>query len=653
MIYIFRKEMRKWHTVLWVVFIALGVSTGSVFFFRSRHPSEMAIAHVNGLPVYFDAYKQQLADVHARIEYLRPLARMYGMSEEVFLSTFLGAVKPEELALDMCVRDKLIDYAKAPLNVSIDEAWFKDELIKSIPQLSDGQGRINMDAYHSYLQRLSSTPSMYEKFKREAFKRDIMQNFVEGTVYVPRFVAQEIFDTTRCVKSFAIAEFPMSSFMAEVKKHPVDNAALEKFYLTNKSWYEVGEKRKARYWLISPASYAQKVELDDQALRGFYEKNKSRLYRIAPKVKVRHILITTSKDQAENVYKQVIQKPTDFAALAKKYSDDSKTSATGGMTELFGHGTYDADFERASFRLRNEGEVSPVTKTKHGYEIIQLVQRVAATEKPFEAVKNDIAQQLRAKRSLASLRADLEQLIHAVREDNQALDRFVAQQGVQAKETGWLFEAETKKEELNGKLAEQLFSPQKRQRNLGYFAHDDFFVLYQPQGVEKSFTPSLAQVRNEVVGDYYADQADTLARTTLKNMRMRLLAKKATLEEIARERGGKVIITQKTDPQKPIAELGKEGAALSSKLFALTDPAQVLEIDEPHTLRLVMLHSMSPVAGATFQAEAEKIIKQEKYKENTRCLTAFIASLYRNAKIETDPEIMKLRHIEVDTTSED
>ena len=247
----------------------------------------------------------------------------------------------------------------------------------------------------------------------------------------------------------------------------------------------------------------------------------------------------------------------------------------------------------------------------------------------------------------------MEQLVHVAREDAQALDRFVAQQGLQAKETGWLFETEAKKEEVTGKLAEQLFSPQKRQRMLGYFAHGDFFVLYQPQGVEKSFTPPLAQVRDDVVGDYYAEQADTLARSTLKNMRARLLAKKATLEEIAREGGSKVVITQKTDPQKPIAELGKEGAALSGRFFALTDPTQVLEVDEPHVLRLVMLHGMSPIAGTTFESEAEKIIKQEKYKENTRCLTAFIASMYRNAKIETDPEIMKLRHIEVDTTSED
>ena len=34
MIYIFRKEMRKWHAVLWVVFIAMAVSGVSFIFMK-------------------------------------------------------------------------------------------------------------------------------------------------------------------------------------------------------------------------------------------------------------------------------------------------------------------------------------------------------------------------------------------------------------------------------------------------------------------------------------------------------------------------------------------------------------------------------------------------------------------------------------------
>jgi hypothetical protein len=652
-IYIFRKEMKKWHTVLWVVFVALGVSTGSFFFFRSRNPSEMAIATVNGRAVYFDAYKHQLADVHARIEYLRPLARMYGMSEEAFLSTFLGAVKPEELALDMCVRDALIDYIREPLNLELDDTWFKDELVKTVPYLADGQGRINMEAYHNYLQRLSTSPSQYEKFKREAFKRDVAQHLVQGSLYIPRFEAQEIFDTTRSAKSFALVEFPMSYFIDQAKKTGATDAALEKFYLTNKSWYEVGEKRSAKYWLLSPSTYAQTVEVDEQSVRNFYEKNKSKLYRIPPKIKVRHILITSTQDKAESIQKQAVQQPGSFANLAKQHSQDSKTAAAGGLTEMFGHGTYDPDFERAAFRLHTEGEISPVVKTKRGYEVIQLAQRIQATEKPFDSVKNDIAQQLRAKRSLAVLRGDLEQLVHAAREDGQAISRFVTQHQLQTKESGWLLETETRKDDTLGKLAQQLFSPTKRLRTIGYFTHDDNFVLYQPQGVEKSYTPSLAQIKETVLQDYLAEQADNLAHNTLKSMRARILTKKATLEDVARECGGSLKITKQTDPAQPVVELGKDGAALSSKLFAITDPSQVLELATKTGFYLAQLRQATPLEGVSFASEASKIIKQEKYKENMLCLTAFIASLYRNAKIETDREIMKMRHVDVDTTPED
>ena len=152
MIYIFRKEMKKWHTVLWIVFVSLAVSGISFVFFRPAGRHELSIAKVNGEKVYFDEYTRALSDLQERLNALRPYARMYGMSDEAFFGSILGPNRPEEIALDGCIKNKLLDTIKKTCSIQVDEEWFKAELIKALPHLTDESGNINMDAYHQYLQ---------------------------------------------------------------------------------------------------------------------------------------------------------------------------------------------------------------------------------------------------------------------------------------------------------------------------------------------------------------------------------------------------------------------------------------------------------------------------------------------------------------------
>jgi len=649
-IYIFRKEMRKWHTVLWVVLASLAISSGSFFFFRARHISEMTVAHVNGMPVYFNEYRRSLAEIQERINSLRPLARMYGMSEELFLSTFLGATKPEELAFDMCVKERLMDGVKDGFNLTLDDAWFKKELIKAFPQLTDEQGKINMELYQRYLERISTTAPEYEKNKREEFKRAMVQRFVQGTSYVPDFVVQDMYNSDFVEKSFAIASVPLDSFISNVKKEGATDKELDQYYLTNKDSYVVGEKRKAKYWEMSATEYAKKVEPDPSIVRHFYEKHKSTLYRVPPKVKVRHLLVKATtenaKDKATDLHKQLVQNPDKFAALAKHHSQDVKTAATGGLVDFFNKGTYSEEFERAAFRLKTDGEISNIVKTKDGFEILQLVQRIQAAEKPFESVKDEIVKVLRAKRSLAALRGELENIMRSSHEDNKAIEEFIQKNGLNEKESGWISEEGTKAAGLEGSLAKRLFSAHRRQKNVGYFVNDEVYVIYQLSGAQKSYTPTLEQIKDKVTADYYDDKAETLAKNTLKDARAALLAKKMTLDQFASQNGGRVTTTAKVSRKNAAKSLEGVDEALKDKMFALTDPVQVLEHRHNNTFYLAQVRDMNESKEADLQQEAAEIIKQQKYKAKSLHNMAFIASLYRNATIVSDKKLMEMQRVD-------
>jgi hypothetical protein len=141
-----------------------------------------------------------LADLQERLNALRPYAAMYGMSEEVFINTFFGG-SPEDLAIRTCIREKLIDGVKNEFNIQFDEEWFKSELIKTLPHLTDETGHVNMDAYNGYLQRMSITPAEYEQRKEEELKRELFNRFVQGAAYIPSYIAQEQCDQANTLKN--------------------------------------------------------------------------------------------------------------------------------------------------------------------------------------------------------------------------------------------------------------------------------------------------------------------------------------------------------------------------------------------------------------------------------------------------------------------
>lgn len=64
----------------------------------------------------------------------------------------------------------------------------------------------------------------------------------------------------------------------------------------------------------------------------------------------------------------------DFAALAKKYSDDPSSGANGGDLGWQKRGTFVPEFEAVVYNLE-KGQISPIVETEFGFHVIQLIER--------------------------------------------------------------------------------------------------------------------------------------------------------------------------------------------------------------------------------------------------------------------------------------
>ena len=80
-----------------------------------------------------------------------------------------------------------------------------------------------------------------------------------------------------------------------------------------------------------------------------------------------------SKEKSEEIYK-LVSSGANFEELAKRYSDDKKSGANGGVLPWFGTGRMVKEFEDAAFELNNDGDITKPIKTAYGWHIIKRIE---------------------------------------------------------------------------------------------------------------------------------------------------------------------------------------------------------------------------------------------------------------------------------------
>ncbi len=118
-------------------------------------------------------------------------------------------------------------------------------------------------------------------------------------------------------------------------------------------------------------------------------------YQPQEMVRARHILIKGDSAQAlskiENIKKQVTTH--NFAAMAKKYSEDEGTKSKGGELGEFGRHTMVKEFEDAAFAAKPNTVVGPI-KSPFGYHLILVESHKTTPAKPYAEVERQIAKRM-------------------------------------------------------------------------------------------------------------------------------------------------------------------------------------------------------------------------------------------------------------------
>jgi parvulin-like peptidyl-prolyl isomerase len=137
---------------------------------------------------------------------------------------------------------------------------------------------------------------------------------------------------------------------------------------------------------------------------------------------VREILVDNAEVAQKVVDSLAKKKNKNFAELARVYSK-APSASDGGDLGVFQRGDLPDDFEKAIFPLA-PGTVSKVVRTKYGYHIFMVEEKIAAHQQKFWEVRDQIRERLQQEQERELINKELASLASrtVIRVDRDKLD---------------------------------------------------------------------------------------------------------------------------------------------------------------------------------------------------------------------------------------
>ena len=148
----------------------------------------------------------------------------------------------------------------------------------------------------------------------------------------------------------------------------------------------------------------------DAECRRYYERNPAEfesgdlvnvrhiLFQVTPQVNVPHMRV-----RAEQALNTLLAEPDRFAALAAELSN-CPSGEQGGNLGQVGRGDMVPEFEKAVFKFGASGILRDLVKTRYGFHIVAVDQRIPGRKLPFDVVQERIAERLRSQVEERALR---------------------------------------------------------------------------------------------------------------------------------------------------------------------------------------------------------------------------------------------------------
>lgn len=591
---------------------------------------------------------ETIADVQGQPITVNQFTRRYNAQVQAFRNAYGGQMNDQlikQLGIDRQILNQLIEeeamVAEAEKqNISVSDTEIRERIL-SLPGFQENGRFVGEQRYRQILQFQNPPMSTteFERSLRRALQIEKLRNALTGWMTVSDAeVAAEYRKRNEKIK-VDVVPVTADAFKKDVA---VSDAELNAYFEKNKDRYKIGEKRKIKYALLNVDQVRQTIKVADNEIEAFYKQNLSQ-YQTPAQVRASHILFKTEgkdenavKAKAEEVLKLAKAPGADFAALARKYSEDDSNSANGGDLDYFGRGRMVPEFEAAAFAMKN-GEISDLVKTSFGYHIIKVVDNKPESTRPLAEVKSEIEDQLKWQKAQAEAEKIAKSLEGSMK-TTADLDRVARERGLTVTETPPILMSEPivglgSQPELSGRLfgmKEGEVTPASRVSTGWVFA--------TVTGRQDPYVPKLDEVKAKVADDVKAEKAAELARqraaaiaADLKNAKDFAAAAKAKNLEV---KSTELIARGAAYPDIGVSE------EIDKIAFALPQGGVSDAIVTPTGTAIVRVAEKVAVTDAEIEQGKDMLRDEMVNTRRDRFFSAYMDKAKKNLKITTRDDVL-------------
>jgi peptidyl-prolyl cis-trans isomerase D len=325
--------------------------------------------------------------------------------------------------LDGLVRQRLLQLEAQREHLAVTDAQVQQSILQ-IPQIAalrKPDGGFDVQAYRSLIAAQGMNTSQFEAQVREQLILQQVLGGIAGSVIDSQSLALAAAKAAAQQREVRLALFKPADYVSQVQTTP---AEIESYYKNNTARFQKPEEANIQYVVLSADAVAAGIKTTSAEAQAYYDANLAKFSTPAER-RASHILITVPSDasaaqqneakaKAEAIAKQVEANPAEFAALARKDSQDPGSADKGGDLGYFTASAMVKPFADAVFGMTKVGEIVGPIKTQFGYHIIELTGIKPGSQQPFDAVKADIEKQLQQDAAQKRMSADVDTFTNAV-----------------------------------------------------------------------------------------------------------------------------------------------------------------------------------------------------------------------------------------------
>lgn len=299
----------------------------------------------------------------------------------------------------------------------------------AIAQLRKPDGSLDMDRYRQLLAAQGLTPEGFENNVRaELSTRQVLAPLAQSGFSSPA-QADATMGAFLEKREVQVARFLPADFAAKVAATDAD---IEAYYKANLGQYQAPEQASIEYVVLSLDDVKKTINVSEQDLKTYYEQNLAS-FGTPEERRIAHILIAApreaagaerdkAKTKAEQLLAELRQNPANFAAVAKRDSQDDTSAAAGGDLGFFVKGKgIDPTLNRVAFELAQKGDLSGVVQSDFGFHIVQLADIKPAAAPSFDQMRAKLEDQFRTQQAQQKFGELAETFTNAVYEQADSL----------------------------------------------------------------------------------------------------------------------------------------------------------------------------------------------------------------------------------------